>query len=402
MNVYLTLATRYGLNILGLLGVSVALYLGSSIFIPLTIAGLLAAILHPAALWLHQRLYFPWFFSCLAVILGLVVINLLLMFAVGASIPQIVDRIPSNDEQWRQKYEQAARQIRDVSPFPTEDALPLSAANSPFFESVKRLFSPENIVPVLQSFALKSFAYIGEAVLILFVVLFLLLEGELLAKKVRAIFGTSSDSNRRVTEAISEMGEAIRTYLVWRTIINILLGLLVGVIYRFLGLEQWYLWAILTVILNYVPYIGTIAAGVPPVAEALLSGNTGIALGIIIGYTLIVTFEGYWIVPRVMGKTMDLNATTVMISCLYWHLVWGIAGLFLAMPLMAALKAILTHVDGWQAWGDLLSSVDTTPATLPHDEAAQLSEIARQAQAQGDADATIIMSTQGSDAAGRQ
>lgn len=401
MNVYLTLATRYGLNILGLLGVSAALYLGSSIFIPLTISVLLAAMLYPAARWLHTRLRLPWFFSCLTVILLLVFVNLLLTFAVGASIPQIVDRIPNNDEQWRVKYEQAARQIRDVSPLPTESALPLKAANSSFFESVKKLFSPENIVPILQNFALKSFAYIGEAVLILFVVLFLLLEGEMLAKKVRAIFGTSRESNRRVTEAIEQMAEAIRTYLVWRTIINIILGMVVGGIYKLLGLEQWYLWGILTVILNYVPYIGTIAAGVPPVLEALLSGNTEAAVVIIAVYTIIVTFEGYWIVPRVMGKTMDLNATTVMVACLYWHLVWGVAGLFLAMPLMAAIKVVLINVEGYRPWGDLLSSVDTIPATVPPEEADRLAAIAREAAVDAEEDVTIIMESPGNDAASR-
>jgi uncharacterized membrane protein len=92
-----------------------------------------------------------------------------------------------------------------------------------------------------------------------------------------------------------------------------------------------------------------------------------------------------------MGKSMDLNATTVMVACLYWNLVWGVAGLFLAMPLMAAIKAILLNVEGYRPWGDLLSSVDTTPASPPHDEAERIEALAREAIADGDADATVIM-----------
>ena len=72
MNLNLTTATRYGLNVLALLGTSVALYLGSSIFIPVTISVLLATILYPAASWFHSRLRFPWFLACLVSILGLV------------------------------------------------------------------------------------------------------------------------------------------------------------------------------------------------------------------------------------------------------------------------------------------------------------------------------------------
>ena len=80
-----------------------------------------------------------------------------------------------------------------------------------------------------------------------------------------------------------------------------------------------------------------------------------------------------------------------MVACLYWNLVWGVAGLFLAMPLMAAMKAILLNVEGYQPWGDLLSSVDTTPASPPSDEHEHLKAVARDAAADGDADATIIM-----------
>ena len=401
MNVYLTLATRYGLNILGLLGVSVALYLGRPIFIPLTISILLAAMFHPLAQWFHTRLRLPWFLACLGVIFFLVFIHFAIMLAVVASVPQIINRLPDSEEKWERKYEEFANRVKETSPFPTENALPLKAGNSPFYRSVKNLFSPENVGSYLQTFAYYAFANIGQVVLVLFVILFLLLEGELLAKKVRALFGPSEESSRRVAKALGQMGEAIRTYLFWRTMINLLLGLLVGLVYNLANLEQWYLWAVLTVVLNYVPYIGTIAAGVGPVAEALLGGNAELALGIIIGYALIVTFEGYWIVPRVMGKTMDLNATTVMVSCLYWNLEWGVAGLFLAMPIMAAFKAILMNVDGYQPWGELLSSVDTTPAPPPSDISPRPVEFVKPINQNGDVDATIIMEVEpaGSDAA---
>ena len=142
------------------------------------------------------------------------------------------------------------------------------------------------------------------------------------------------------------MAEAVRTYLVWRTIINLGLAIVLGVVYRYVfKLEQWYLWAVLAAVLSYIPYIGTIAAGAPPLVEALISGRPDTMVGILVFYTVVVTIEGYLVVPWVMGRSMDLNATTVMRACLFWHLVWGIAGLFLAMPLMAAIKAVCLHVD---------------------------------------------------------
>src|SRR5829696_1292572 len=94
MNLNLTTATRYGLNILALLGVAVALWLGRSIFIPLTIAVLLAAILYPAARWLNHRLLIPWFLSCLGIILGLVAVMLVIFFSFAASVPRLLEDLP--------------------------------------------------------------------------------------------------------------------------------------------------------------------------------------------------------------------------------------------------------------------------------------------------------------------
>ena len=67
------------------------------------------------------------------------------------------------------------------------------------------------------------------------------------------------------------------------------------------------------------------------------------------------------IVPLVMGRSMDLNATTVMLACLFWELVWGTPGLFLAMPLMAATKSICDHVPGWKPWANLMSAQEEAP-----------------------------------------
>ena len=100
MNLNITTATRYGLNILALLGMSAAFYLGSSIFIPLTISILLATILYPAARWLNSRLHLPWFIACLFSVLMLVLLHLAVFSAIAASIPQLINKLPANREAW--------------------------------------------------------------------------------------------------------------------------------------------------------------------------------------------------------------------------------------------------------------------------------------------------------------
>ncbi len=164
------------------------------------------------------------------------------------------------------------------------------------------------------------------------------------------------------------MADQVRTYLVWRTLVNVVLALIVGMFYHWMGLSQPWTWATLTGVLLYVPYLGPIAAGIPPVIDAFIScPSPWYALAVIIVYVALVTIEGYFVVPVVMGRPMQLNATTVLLACLFWQLVWGTPGLFLAMPLMAAIKAICMHVPGWEPWANLMSTREPKPKAAQSD-----------------------------------
>jgi AI-2 transport protein TqsA len=180
----------------------------------------------------------------------------------------------------------------------------------------------------------------------------------MLTRRVVEIFGPSGEAQSRALGVLAEISESVRTYLVWRTLVNVGLGLVLGGVFQALQLQQAWTWALLAMVLCYVPYIGTIIAGVPPVIDAFISVDTGTALGILIFYVAVVTIEGYVIVPVVMGRSMQLNATTVLLACLFWDLVWGTPGLFLAMPLMAALKAVCTSVPEWKPWANLMGIED--------------------------------------------
>ncbi len=374
MNLNLTTATRIGLNLLALLGIAVAFWLGRSVFVPLTLAVLLASILYPAARWLNAHFLMPWFVACLSIIIMLVVSGGIVFASFAAAVPRLLEDLPKPNDITGQKefYKRFAGQISKASPFDTSEILPDNPEQSGLFLYVQKVFNGESITNALIGMAGGGFELIAQGVLVLFIVLFLLLEGDMLANKVRAIFGMEGDTQTRVTGALREMAEAIRTYLVWRTIVNVGLALALGTFYHSIGLRQATLWALLTALFSYVPYLGTIAAGVPPVLDALLYVGAGPALLILVAYIGVVTFEGYIIVPWVMGRSMDLNATTVMLACLFWYLVWGTAGLFVAMPLMAAIKAVCMHVEGWNAWGHLMSSepaksmVAAHPGDPPH------------------------------------
>jgi predicted PurR-regulated permease PerM len=372
MNFNAGTGTRIGLNSLLLLGGVMALYLGRSIFIPTIIALLLAAMLWPATTWLHQRLRIRWPIACFTVITGLILLNVLVTVGFTLAIPKMLQVLPrspsprgSEEKDQRQEiYEALRNKLQNVFPL-DEDLFPPQAVDSqPFMyvaDTVTK-FVPDALVQI----GWYGLGYLWQWILIFFILLFLLLEGRMLLRRVVEIFGPSPEVQAKARSVLSDMAHQVRRYLVWRTLINIGVAIFVGGVYRWAGLSQPWTWAMLTAILFYIPYLGPIVAGMPPILDAFVSSdNPFVALGILLFYVIVTILEGYVIFPVVMGRSMEMNATTVMLACLFWELVWGIVGLFLAMPLMAAIKAICFHVPGWRPWANLMSITELDPEPPP-------------------------------------
>jgi AI-2 transport protein TqsA len=384
-------ATRWGIGAIILLSITLALYMGKAIFIPTVVALLLSAMLWPLATWMHQegvhvisfrrRAAFPYFMPCLrrwhvswgfatlTVVIGFIALVLGVSTAFGLGLSKIfIDA--GNREKQRAVYRDIVGKLNDVGMPIDREYLPDDPSNSPVFTTIQGFFDPSN--PKFQDFAGWAVGYGGniiwQSILIMFILLFLLLEGRMLSRRVVEIFGPGPVVQGQVVEALKEMAYQVRAYLVWRTIINFAMAGLLGILYHLLGLKLAWTWALLTSVLWYIPYIGPIAAGVPPILDAFIScPSPWVAIFILIFYVVWVVIEGYFVVPVVMGRSMEMNATTVMLACLYWEHVWGAMGLFLAMPLIAAVKAVCYHVPEWRPWANLMSSHedDRPPVSEP-------------------------------------
>jgi predicted PurR-regulated permease PerM len=396
INMNLSSATRWGLNLLIVLAIAGALWLGRSIFIPTTISLLLAAMLWPGATWLNlkgvpvpsvkkwrrfpwlrpyiHRYKFPWTVACTVCVGMLLLLALCVTIGFSIAVPKMVQSLPSTPEKSQHLYKEFRDRVQFViRPLELDPQyLPEQAEESQLVKYIRGALDPDKspiVVTKLMEIASYGKDWMWEAILIFFILFFLLLEGRDLTRHVVEIFGPSAEVRNKVGAALADMSNRIRTYLVWRTIINFSMAMFLGLIYYYLGLSQPWTWALMTAVLWYVPYIGPILAGVPPVIDAFMSCEPPIiapwiAVGILLFYIAFVIVEGYFVVPVVMGRSMELNATTVMLACLFWELVWGPSGLFLAMPLMAALRAVCTHVPDWQPWANLMSTRDEPPPVV--------------------------------------
>jgi predicted PurR-regulated permease PerM len=268
---------------------------------------------------------------------------------------------PSNEKGQIEVYTKVREGLQQLLVPVDQVGFPQDPEESGIFIQFQKALKGDILIKGLVDLSWYANNWIWQWILIMFLLLFMLLEGPILTRRVVEIFGPSEEAMGHALRALGEMALQVRTYLVWRTIINFALALVVGLVYQWMGLRQPWTWAIFTAVLCYIPYLGPLAAGIFPIVYAFITVSPFRSLEVLLFYLIIITLEGYVIVPVVMGRSMELNATSVILACMFWELLWGLPGLFLAMPLMAAIKAICENVPDWQPWANLMSTRATAP-----------------------------------------
>jgi len=184
-------------------------------------------------------------------------------------------------------------------------------------------------------------------VFIIFVLLFFLLAwGAPLREHIIEAFPRPTDSARFET-LLRGIGSDIGGYLRTITVINVVLGVIVGGVMALLGLPEPALWGVLAALLNFMPYIGPIVTvGILSVVSLLTFYSWTDILLPPLAYIAINTVEGYLVTPAVVGRRLILNPIMVFVSVMFWGWLWGMAGALLAVPILAAFKVVCEHYEG--------------------------------------------------------
>jgi predicted PurR-regulated permease PerM len=156
---------------------------------------------------------------------------------------------------------------------------------------------------------------------------------------------------------ITRINDRIGTYLLVKTLINIILGLLCYVALLAIGIEFAVVWAILIAVLNYVPYVGSLIAVLFPVLLSLAQfGTLGMAAITLVVLTILQTFVASYLEPRMMGRTFNLSPLVVLLALAFWAALWGLPGALLAVPLTSSLVIVLAEFKSTRPFAIMLSA----------------------------------------------
>lgn len=197
--------------------------------------------------------------------------------------------------------------------------------------------------------------FIFSAVLLLILLYFLLAYDEVFLSKAIKMMPTLKDKKRAVTIA-HEIASHVSRYLLTTTLINICLGIAVGTVVWLLGLRNPIMWGAMVAVFNFVPYLGALTGIACMTIGAVLSFDSlGFAMVFPAAYLLIATIEGNFVTPYVMGRSLTLNPVMILLSLTFWGWMWGIAGIILAVPILAAFKIFCTHIEQLEPIAEFLS-----------------------------------------------
>ena len=190
------------------------------------------------------------------------------------------------------------------------------------------------------TFGTVASVFVG-AVIVFVLMIFTLLEARGTQSRVLAVKMAGGPD---LTHLISSF-EDIQKYLGIKTFISALTGIVAGCTCLAFGLKYPLLWAILAFVFHFIPAVGSTAAGIPAVIEALVRNGWGSAVTLAICYVLINFTCDYFVQPALLGRRFGISSLVIVLSVIFWGWLWGPIGMFLAVPLTMVCKVLMDNSE---------------------------------------------------------
>ena len=194
---------------------------------------------------------------------------------------------------------------------------------------------------------------ITTGVTVLFFLIFIIFEAHLLPGRIeRAWPGSSTE---RVEVIQSQIEEGINTYIIVKTGCGLGSALIAAMILFMFGIDLWFVWAVMTFILNYVPYIGSLIATIPPLILGLIILKPAALLALTLLLLLNQQVWGNYIETKWAGRALDLSPVVLLLITAFSFWLWGIIGMILAVPLFVIVKIVLENIEETRPLAIMLS-----------------------------------------------
>ncbi len=320
------------------------IYLASDILFPLLMALLMAIMLRPVVAFLNTRLKFP---NVIAVLLS-VIMSLAVIAAIVFFISRQITSFMGDLPQIRHNLSNHLHQVEDW----LNEHLNISYnKQKDYIAQIKEGNMPGNFTAgsVLNSFSGNLFS----AVMIFMYTFLILLYRTLFFNFLTRLISPVHHAVLR--EILFEIKVVIRGYLAGLLIELCIVAVMVSAGQWLVGIDYFIFLGMLTAILNLIPYIGILLATIISIFVALASSTSlSPVLGVLVVNAVVHFVDSNILLPRIVGSKVSINALASIVGVIIGGTLVGVAGMFLAIPVIAILKVIFDRIEPLKPWGYLL------------------------------------------------
>lgn len=353
---------------LGILG----LYHGQALLMPVALAAMLALALHPAVAWLH-RLGCPRQFA-VALVMALSVAGFTGgALVVGLQVVELGQELPTHRQNIQKKLRDmrpgvttsvSTREFtrlvdmvnREVETTTRAIAIGNPPAPDPRPVKVEERSSGQRALDFLRGVGVQ----LATVALVLVLTVLMLLQHTELCDRLLRLFGGDRE---RMAAALHESGRRVSRYLATQMMVNLGHGLPLALGLWAIGVPGAWLWGALGTLLRFVPYLGPALGALFPLVMAFAVDPGWSMVLWTLGLILLLELIGNNVVePLAYGGSTGVSPLAVLLSAVFWALLWGPVGLVLATPLTACMVVIGRHLTPLRFLDTLFSSAPTRAA----------------------------------------
>ncbi|MHC4587030.1 MAG: AI-2E family transporter [Planctomycetota bacterium] len=328
------------LLILTALGIAAALYAFSSVMIPFVMAIFLTLCLIPAIDFQMKWLRIP----RRTAILSTVLIGCAILVLAALLVTAAANQILNSKDDYEKQFTQLLVKSRGIVPpewYLSDPNDPNALSDDPS-EPLIRI--PANTIrKVLTDTASSIMGLISNGLLVLIFMIFMVSGKGAYKAPIGSLWW--------------EVETRIKRYVFTMMFTSGFTGLLVGLILEILGVKFGWMFGFLAFMLNFIPNIGSVIATLLPLPVALIDPQLGIVSKVLV---LVIPGSIQFVIgnilqPKMMGESLDLHPVVVLLSLIFFGTIWGIIGMFLAVPITAVLKIFLQRFGYTRAIADLIA-----------------------------------------------
>ena len=222
--------------------------------------------------------------------------------------------------------------------------------------SVRVLFEGLHFTDLLRSLTFGLTSLLGSFGTIGIYTVFLLLEQKHFDTKIAALF-PSEERQALVRRILARIAKEVQTYVWLKTVISFVTSAASHAVMTMVGLDLAEFWALTIFGLNFIPYIGAWLGVIGPAALSLVQFESLTPFLVTTLTLAVIQFSGGSIIePRVMGSGLNLSPVVMVLSLALWGTIWGVVGMFLAVPIMVVILIVCSHVEATRPIAVLLSA----------------------------------------------